>query len=88
MLLAGAEGGGWRDATLAAAGGLGLALDAYVVGGELSDPAGGFPGAYGISAAGAVLVRPDGVVGWRCADATGVSEATMHDVLSSLLCIQ
>jgi 2-polyprenyl-6-methoxyphenol hydroxylase-like FAD-dependent oxidoreductase len=88
VLLAGADGGGWRDAAVAAAKGLGLALDAYVVGDEPSDPGGSFLAAYGISAAGAVVVRPDGVVGWRCVDATGVSEAAMHEVLASLLCIQ
>ena len=41
-----------------------MPLDAYVVGGgEVRDPAAAFAAAYGISAAGAVLVRPDGFVG-------------------------
>jgi 2-polyprenyl-6-methoxyphenol hydroxylase-like FAD-dependent oxidoreductase len=89
VLLAGAEGDAWRAASLGAADRLGLALDSYVVGGtELLDPDGRFPDAYGISSAGAVIVRPDGVVGWRAADATGASEAAMQDVLASLLCVQ
>jgi hypothetical protein len=88
VLLAAADGAGWRDAARAAAAGLGVALDAYVVGDELTDPGGSFAGAHGISAGGAVVVRPDGIVGWRSADAAGVSEATMHGVLASLLCIQ
>ena len=46
----------------------------------------GFADAYGITGAGAVLVRPDGVVGWRALDGTGASPATVHDVLRTLLC--
>jgi putative polyketide hydroxylase len=44
---------------------LGVALDAYRVGSdELADADGGFADGYGISAAGAVVVRPDGFIGW------------------------
>jgi 2-polyprenyl-6-methoxyphenol hydroxylase-like FAD-dependent oxidoreductase len=87
VMLTGAEGDSWRGAALAAAGEIGLPLDAYVVGGDgLADPEGGFADAYGISAAGAVLVRPDGVVAWRAGDATGASTASVHEVLASLLC--
>jgi putative polyketide hydroxylase len=86
VLLAGSGGEAWRAAALAAADGLGLPLDGYVVGaGELLDPETRFADAYGITAAGAVLVRPDGVVGWRAADATGASETTMRSALVSLL---
>jgi len=87
VLLAAADGVGWRGAAVAAAGGLGLPLDAYLVGGdELIDPDGGFADAYGLSGAGAVLVRPDGIVAWRAVDGTGASEATVHEALSTLLC--
>ena len=87
VLLAASGGGAWRDAAVAAAGGLGLPLDAYVVGGdEVADPSVGFPDAYGISAAGAVLVRPDGIVGWRAADDSGASETTARAALAQLLC--
>lgn len=86
VLLAAPAGEAWRQAARIAAEGLGVPLDAYVVdGGELRDPEGQFPDTYGITAAGAALVRPDGVVGWRAADGTGASEATMHEVLSTLL---
>ena len=54
-------------------------------GGELRDPGGAFAAAYGISPAGAVLVRPDGFVAWRARDATGTSEAAIGDVLDALL---
>jgi 2-polyprenyl-6-methoxyphenol hydroxylase-like FAD-dependent oxidoreductase len=86
VVLAGPEGEAWRAAASSAAGPLGVPLDAYVVGGEeLRDPGGGFAAAYGISASGAVLVRPDGFVAWRAHDATGASGVAMSDVLRALL---
>ncbi len=66
LLLAGPEGGKWLEAVRAAAAGFnGLPIDIGHVGGELTDPAGGFASSVGISADGAVLVRPDGFVAWR-----------------------
>src|ERR1035441_901492 len=50
----------------AAAGFNGLALDAWCVGTDLGDAEGIFPAAFGVSSMGAVLVRPDGFVAWRC----------------------
>jgi 2-polyprenyl-6-methoxyphenol hydroxylase-like FAD-dependent oxidoreductase len=86
VLLAGADGMAWHEAALRAAEALEVPLDAYVVGGgELRDPGGGFAGAYGISAAGAVLVRPDGFVAWRAHDATGAADAAVQEVLEALL---
>jgi putative polyketide hydroxylase len=85
VLLAGADGEVWRDAALRAAEGLDVPLDAYVVGGELRDAGGTFAAAYGISPAGAVLVRPDGFVAWRAVDALGASNTAVHDVLEALL---
>jgi hypothetical protein len=86
VLLAAPGGGAWQNAARAVAGEIGLPLDAHLVGAELEDPEAAFPDAYGISAGGAVLVRPDGVVGWRSVDATGASEDTMRGALASLLC--
>jgi 2-polyprenyl-6-methoxyphenol hydroxylase-like FAD-dependent oxidoreductase len=87
VLLAGPSGGAWRDAAPAAVKGLGIALNVHVVGGpDLADPEAGFPGAYGISPSGAVLVRPDGFVGWRAADAAGAAEDTLRQALQVLLC--
>jgi 2-polyprenyl-6-methoxyphenol hydroxylase-like FAD-dependent oxidoreductase len=88
VLLAGPEGAAWRDAALAAAGSLGVTVEAYVVGGGpgLSDPDGGFPDAYGISPSGAVLVRPDGFTGWRAASLADDPEQVLQAALRSLLC--
>ncbi|HJS94533.1 MAG TPA: FAD-dependent monooxygenase [Solirubrobacteraceae bacterium] len=80
VLLAAADGEAWRSATLAAAEEVGLPVDCHVI----AEPE--FPDAYGITAAGAVLVRPDGVVGWRAPDGTGASPATVQDALRTLLC--
>lgn len=87
VLLTGPEGDAWQAAAPAAVKGLGVALDVHVVGGpDLADPDGCFPEAYGISPSGAVLVRPDGFVGWRAVDPAGAPEETLRQVLQSLLC--
>jgi len=80
VLLTARGGKAWCGPTLAAAAGVGVPVDCHVIG----DPQ--FADAYGISGAGAVLVRPDGVVGWRAVDGTGVSEASMRTILTGLLC--
>jgi 2-polyprenyl-6-methoxyphenol hydroxylase-like FAD-dependent oxidoreductase len=79
-LLVAPSGEAWRDAVVTAGGALGLPLESHVI----AEPE--FPDAYGIGGAGAVLVRPDGVVGWRAIDGTGASPATVHEVLRKLLC--
>jgi putative polyketide hydroxylase len=70
--------------------GLGVVLDAYVVGdadlADARDRFSGFPGAYGISPSGAVLVRPDGFVGWRAAEAADAPEQALRQALQTLLC--
>ena len=65
LLLAGGEGGKWLRAAAEIADALSLPLDAYCVAKELTDPEGRFGEAYGISAQGATLLRPDGFVAWR-----------------------
>jgi 2-polyprenyl-6-methoxyphenol hydroxylase-like FAD-dependent oxidoreductase len=80
VLLAAGAGDAWRSAASSAAQEVGLPIDSHVVG----DPE--FADAYGITSAGAVLVRPDGVVGWRAVDAAGASKDNMRDVLTALLC--
>jgi 2-polyprenyl-6-methoxyphenol hydroxylase-like FAD-dependent oxidoreductase len=95
VLLAGAQGGAWHDAALQAARRIGVGLDAYLVAaggageqaaGVLADPDAVFCAAYGISPGGAVLVRPDGFIAWRAADASGASAEVMAGVLSAVLC--
>ncbi len=89
VLLAAPSGEAWRHAAQAAAEELRVPLDAHVIdGGTLRDPEGRFADAYGISGAGAVLVRPDGVVGWRALDATRASAQGIAHVLRSLLALE
>jgi 2-polyprenyl-6-methoxyphenol hydroxylase-like FAD-dependent oxidoreductase len=80
VLLAAPGGESWSGGTVAAASGLGVPVECHAIG----EPQ--FADAYGITGAGAVLVRPDGVVGWRAVDATGASEAAVRAVLTQLLC--
>jgi 2-polyprenyl-6-methoxyphenol hydroxylase-like FAD-dependent oxidoreductase len=75
-LLAGLEGQAWS----AAAGKLGTELQAHVM------PEPEFPAAYGITPSGAVLVRPDGIIGWRVRTAGADPEATISRALEKLLC--
>jgi 2-polyprenyl-6-methoxyphenol hydroxylase-like FAD-dependent oxidoreductase len=66
VLLAGSEGEKWITAARSAGEKLGnLKLDAWCVGKDLDDPDGRFTEAFGITNAGATLIRPDGFVAWR-----------------------
>jgi putative polyketide hydroxylase len=85
--MAGPGAEAWCAAALGAAERLGIPLAPGIVGGaELGDPDGRFAEAYGVSATGAVIVRPDGIVAWRAADATDVSPDAIEAVLGSLVC--
>jgi 2-polyprenyl-6-methoxyphenol hydroxylase-like FAD-dependent oxidoreductase len=86
-LLAGPEGRAWHDAAPAVAQRLGVALDAHVVGDAgLADAGSSFLESFGISPSGAVVVRPDGFVGWRAVAAAGEPEEALRQALRSLLC--
>jgi putative polyketide hydroxylase len=67
VLFTGSEGAAWRAAAERAAASRRVPLEVLAVGeaGDLRAPAGCFEALYGIEADGAVLVRPDGFVGWR-----------------------
>ena len=88
VLLAGAEGAAWCDAARSVAEHLGIDLDCYRVGvtGDLIDHDGDWGAAYGVTPTGAVVVRPDGAVGWRSAGGVGSPEEELGRVLSHLLC--
>jgi len=84
VVLAGADGAVWQAAALGAADQLGVPLEGHVIG----DTATGFSEAYGISRAGAVLVRPDGVVAWRAVGAQSEPGRALRRALASVLCKQ
>lgn len=73
-IIAGPEGGAWRDATEVAERQLGMTIDCYVIGaagleGDLS-----FLSAYEVGNSGGVLIRPDGHVAGRWPDKAPTGE--------------
>ncbi len=81
------EGATWQAAAPAVAKELGVDLDVHLVGGDdLADAESSFPRSFGISPSGAVLVRPDGFVGWRAVTAADAPDNALRQALQALLC--
>ena len=85
-LLAAPDGGAWSEAARVVAEDVGLSVHAFTFGQELRDLENGFAAAYGITATGAVLVRPDGFVAWRAKSSGTKPQDTLKGVLDRLLC--
>ncbi|QRG69157.1 FAD-dependent monooxygenase [Brevibacillus choshinensis] len=77
VLMVGPDGKDWIQAAIAAAEKINFTLSVHHIGAEFADIDGRFCSSYGISATGAVLVRPDGIVGWR-------SSKMVHDPMQYL----
>ncbi|MFD3697038.1 FAD-dependent oxidoreductase [Streptomyces sp. NPDC058646] len=80
----------WAQAAERAAGRLSARLDAYTVGSApgadlVQEEGADWAGAHGMTAEGAVLVRPDGFVAWRSEGAVDDPESVLFDVLSTVL---
>lgn len=80
----------WRPAAEAVAKRLSVPLRAFGIGsvpGADLKPEGGadWAAAHGTSDEGAVLVRPDGFVAWRSEGAAADPEATLYEVMMTLL---
>jgi 2-polyprenyl-6-methoxyphenol hydroxylase-like FAD-dependent oxidoreductase len=94
-LLAGPQAEGWSDSGRAAARRLGIEINVHCIGAvrvatprsavEMGDPSSTFPEAYGISATGAVLVRPDGFVAWRAKTGQAASAEELCTAISRIL---
>jgi putative polyketide hydroxylase len=87
-LLVGPQGQNWKDAAQRAKDALHLPLDIYQIGGEagdLIDAGNTFCDAYGITATGVVIVRPDGFIGWRSKTIKEGAEQELTQALSALL---
>jgi putative polyketide hydroxylase len=82
VLLTGAAGTAWVDAARSLTD---PAVEAYCVSHDFANPDDRWPAAYGITNGGAVLVRPDGFVAWRSADAVPDPPRQLAPVLSELL---
>lgn len=61
------------------------AITSVVIGGELQDVEGDFLSRYGINADGAVLVRPDGHVGWRSTAAAADADTALKRALDAIM---
>ncbi len=88
VLLTGNDGTRWRRAAslVAASSGIGLAAYRIGPGGDLVDLENSAPRKMGLSANGALLVRPDGFVAWRTDTQPPSPELRLVQVLSSILC--
>jgi putative polyketide hydroxylase len=64
----------------------GIPLTCHVFGpsGDLADPEGRWPNAYGVNVGGTVLVRPDGFVAWRAQGAEADHEGELVKILDAL----
>ncbi|MGG2463836.1 aklavinone 12-hydroxylase RdmE [Streptomyces sp. RGM 3693] len=85
VLLCGAEGGFWSGVAAEVAARLGTTVRPHVIGEQLTDSAGKFLTRYGIGPSGASLVRPDGVVAWRTAEAPADPARALHRALTAVL---
>jgi putative polyketide hydroxylase len=87
VLVTGEHGEAWRDAAARVAHALGIPIRVDAVGpaAELRDADGVFAERYGIEADGAVLVRPDGHVGFREARADRAESAALESALRRIL---
>jgi hypothetical protein len=88
-LLSGSRGRDWCAAASAAARRLAAPLRAFTVGphSDLRDAEGRWCDLYGVAPDGAVLVRPDGHVGWRSAGASPDRERELDRALSRVLAL-
>lgn len=85
VLLTGPDGAPWARAGMALAYQQGLPLSVYRVGSDLLDVDGKWEWRYGVTAAGAVLLRPDGYVAWRARTAASSASATLREVLEKVM---
>jgi putative polyketide hydroxylase len=85
VLLTGAQGQRWRDSAARITPQLGLTLDVYSIGVDVIDVEGRFSSAYGVTATGATLVRPDGFIAWRARGTGEQPEQELERVLRRVL---
>ncbi|MEW5531598.1 monooxygenase, partial [Streptomyces virginiae] len=90
FVLLSSEGTPWSGAAGSVAKRMNVRLDAYAIGTGpeadlIPEDGGDWAEAHGTTAAGAVLVRPDGFVAWRSPDAVADPESVLYKVLTTLL---
>ncbi len=88
VVLTGARGGGWAAAAPEVAEALGLELVVYEIrpeGEVMLDRGGSFEEIFEISQSGAIIVRPDGHVGFRCDNAPDRAAEVLRGALTEIL---
>ncbi|HJZ33904.1 MAG TPA: FAD-dependent monooxygenase [Hyphomicrobiaceae bacterium] len=86
VILAGRRGTAWVGAARQLASDMGLTLGAHTIGdGDIENADGQWHAVYGVDEDGAVLVRPDGYVGWRSPSLTRDPAATLRGALMAIL---
>jgi 2,4-dichlorophenol 6-monooxygenase len=85
-LITGSEGSAWRNAAEEVAGSTGISIKVASVGigAEYSDHTGAWDRAKGIDDDGAVLVRPDNIVGYRSRGSTSDPKAALQTALDAI----
>jgi putative polyketide hydroxylase len=84
VLLSGPGGAPWRKAAAQLTEKLGIDLEVYTIDRDLHDVEQCWNATYGISATGAVLVRPDGFIGWHAREIHAQPEQTLEQALMTL----
>jgi aklavinone 12-hydroxylase len=85
VLLTGPEGAPWARAGTAFAYNCGIPLAIYRIGADLLDVSGKWTERYGVTAAGAVLLRPDGYIAWRARTVTSSAATTLREALARVM---
>ncbi|MGN7195391.1 FAD-dependent oxidoreductase [Bacillus mycoides] len=88
VLLTGAEPSTWTEAANVVSSGLGVKIKVYQVGltGDFIDQGNFFRKLYGIENGGAVVIRPDGFIGWRTENEVLKPNVLLEEVMNNLLC--
>jgi putative polyketide hydroxylase len=85
VLVCGSAGGPWAEAMSQVSANLGWPAEVYRLGADLIDPGARWERAHGVTASGAVLIRPDGFVAWRAKDQRAGDAAGLARVLDEAL---
>jgi len=85
VLLTGPEGAAWARAGTTLAYRCGIPLSIYRIGSDLLDVNNKWTERYGVTAAGAVLLRPDGFIAWRARTAASSTLTTLREALARIM---
>ena len=88
VLLTGVDNSSWAEAVFDVSSKLGINIKLYRVGGsgDFIAQENVFRELYGIENGGAVLIRPDGFIGWRLEKEGANPDAVLNEVMNHLLC--